>query len=189
LAFRNRRTSCVLNEMIKTGTLLSSNFPIETYRSAAPVSRHHHVDEGRKRTSTCRMSRTLLSLIRPCCRNCSMVAQSTLYVCRTSTSVNQKDTDRLTHGVATPSSQGFSVCRQVSIDYLGNNICSEFSFKALPIKSGICAVSFSSNQEPTVCVTERSDEMIGFSDSSYDCRREEKVRKMGLVSFILFHAS
>jgi hypothetical protein len=31
--------------------------------------------------------------------------------------------------------------------------------------------------------------MTGFSDSSNDCRREANVRKTGLVSFSLFHAS
>jgi hypothetical protein len=57
------------------------------------------------------------------------------------------------------------------------------------ISRSTCAVSFSSNHEPKVCVTDRMDETMGFSDSSKDWRRETKVRRMGLVAFSLFHAS
>lgn len=52
-----------------------------------------------------------------------------------------------------------------------------------------CAVSFSSNHEPIVWVTDRAVETTGFSDSSYAWRRETKDRRIGLVSFSLFHFS
>ena len=52
-----------------------------------------------------------------------------------------------------------------------------------------CALSFSSNQPPIVCVTPRIDAMSGFSLSSYCCLRSANDRKRGFASFIRFHRS
>lgn len=52
-----------------------------------------------------------------------------------------------------------------------------------------CALSFSSNQPPIVCVTLRKDDTTGCSLSSYCALRSESERKSGFVSFIFAQRS
>src|SRR5882762_3770699 len=84
------------------------------------------------------MSRTLLSLTRPCLRYVSMVAHSTLYVyCAHEFRISESKMGGGTYGFTTPHPQSLPISAQVCIYNFWHNILSQLPLKILFIECWI----------------------------------------------------
>lgn len=148
-------------------------------------------------TSTARMSKTLLSLTRPCRRYCSIVAHRTLYVfmsflvlalqpmCRPLTASLHHICSASRSALRYASTSSGTIYSRKSLE--NDSISKEGSIYR--ICRVTCAVSFSSNHEPIVDVTERNEATKGFSDSWNLCCSSPKLLRIGFVCFSVSHRS
>jgi len=110
-------------------------------------------------TSTCRMSRTLLALMRPLLRYTSILAQRTLYVCLGSCQPHDLlvISDKASYSFATLLLQTLLIRTQICVDHLWHDVFPQLPLEVLPVEIGIHVFHHSQHLRYLVLVEPRAD--------------------------------